>query len=56
MAWDHSLEGMGTTVCGAMFDGSQYGICHIGDSRGYLVRDGEFRRLTHDHSGAVAGR
>lgn len=50
VAWDHSLEGMGTTVCGAMFSGSQYGICHIGDSRGYLVRDGEFRRLTHDHS------
>lgn len=47
---DHSLEGMGTTVCGAMFSGEQYGICHIGDSRGYLVRDGEFRRITHDHS------
>lgn len=50
VAWDHSLEGMGTTVCGAMFDGDQYGICHIGDSRGYLVRDGEFKRLTRDHS------
>lgn len=50
VVWDHSLEGMGTTVCGAMFSGEQYGIAHIGDSRGYLVRDGEFRRLTHDHS------
>lgn len=47
---DHSLEGMGTTVCGAMFSGTQYGICHIGDSRGYLVRDGQLRRITHDHS------
>ena len=43
-------EGMGTTVCGLMFSGSQYGIAHIGDSRGYLLRDGEFRQLTHDHS------
>lgn len=50
VVWDHSLEGMGTTVCGAMFSGTQYGIAHIGDSRGYLVRDGEFSRLTHDHS------
>lgn len=50
VANDRALEGMGTTVCGAMFSGTQYGICHIGDSRGYLVRDGEFRRLTTDHS------
>lgn len=50
VAWDHSLEGMGTTVCGAMFSGDQYGICHIGESRGYLVRDGVFQQLTHDHS------
>ncbi|WP_341728664.1 protein phosphatase 2C domain-containing protein [Brooklawnia sp.] len=48
--WDRSFEGMGTTVCGAMFDGEHYGICHIGDSRGYLLRDGELTRLTHDHS------
>lgn len=47
---DHLLEGMGTTVCGAMFDGEHYGICHIGDSRGYLLRDGQLTRLTHDHS------
>lgn len=50
VGWDHSLEGMGTTVCGAMFDGEHYGICHIGDSRGYLLRDGQLTRLTHDHS------
>lgn len=50
VAWDHSLEGMGTTVCGAMFSGTQIGIAHIGDSRGYLLRDGELTQLTHDHS------
>lgn len=50
VADDHSLEGMGTTVSGAMFDGKQLGICHIGDSRIYRLRDGELERLTHDHS------
>ncbi|MGL4831446.1 MAG: PP2C family protein-serine/threonine phosphatase, partial [Propionibacteriaceae bacterium] len=44
------LKGMGTTVCGALFDGSQLGIIHIGDSRGYRFRDGELIRITHDHS------
>lgn len=47
---DHSLEGMGTTVCGGLFDGNQLALCHIGDSRGYLLRDGEMTQLTHDHS------
>ncbi len=47
---DHALEGMGTTVCGGMFDGTQLGIAHIGDSRGYIVRDGQLMRLTRDHS------
>ncbi|WP_203567789.1 PP2C family protein-serine/threonine phosphatase [Aestuariimicrobium ganziense] len=50
VARDHSLDGMGTTVCGAMFDGRQLGLVHIGDSRGYLFRDGSLVRLTHDHS------
>ncbi len=44
------LEGMGTTVTGALFDGSQLGLAHIGDSRAYLLRDGRLERLTHDHS------
>jgi PPM family protein phosphatase len=47
---DLSLEGMGTTVTGAMFDGSQLGLAHIGDSRAYLFRDGHLERLTHDHT------
>lgn len=50
VADDPSLDGMGTTVCGALFDGEQLGVAHIGDSRGYLRRDGELTRLTHDHS------
>ncbi|HJV13153.1 MAG TPA: protein phosphatase 2C domain-containing protein [Propionibacteriaceae bacterium] len=47
---DVSLEGMGTTVTGAMFDGVELGLAHIGDSRAYLFRDGHLDRLTHDHT------
>ncbi|MEL4505567.1 protein phosphatase 2C domain-containing protein [Luteococcus sp. H138] len=47
---DPALDGMGTTVCGALFTGTDLGMVHIGDSRGYLLRDGVLHRLTHDHS------
>jgi serine/threonine protein phosphatase PrpC len=47
---DVSLEGMGTTLTGAMFDGIEIGLAHIGDSRAYLFRDGHLERLTHDHT------
>ena len=47
---DLTLDGMGTTVTGAMFDGTELGLAHIGDSRAYLLHDGHLERLTHDHS------
>jgi serine/threonine protein phosphatase PrpC len=47
---DYALEGMGTTVTGVLFDGSQFGLAHIGDSRAYLLHDSHLERLTHDHS------
>jgi serine/threonine protein phosphatase PrpC len=47
---DPSLDGMGTTVTGAMFDGAELGLAHIGDSRAYRLREGQLERLTHDHS------
>lgn len=47
---DHTLEGMGTTVTGVLFDGSCFGLAHIGDSRAYLLRDDRMERLTHDHT------
>lgn len=50
VAADHSLDGMGTTVTGAMFSGEQIGVVHIGDSRAYLLRNGHLERLTTDHS------
>ena len=46
---------MGTTVTGALFDGTELGLAHIGDSRAYRLRDGALTRLTHDQPGAVTG-
>lgn len=50
VASDRSLDGMGSTVCGVMFDGSTLGVVNIGDSRAYRYRDGVLTRLTRDHS------
>ncbi|WP_406459123.1 protein phosphatase 2C domain-containing protein [Streptomyces sp. NBC_00876] len=40
----------GTTLTAMVWTGSQLGLVHIGDSRAYLLRDGELFRITHDHS------
>lgn len=42
------LEGMGTTLTAMLFSGSKLGMVHIGDSRAYLLRDGEFIQITKD--------
>jgi len=42
------LEGMGTTLTATLFSGSKLGLVHIGDSRAYLLRDGEFMQITKD--------
>ena len=48
------LSGMGTTVVAIRFGGTDEEpaaeIAHVGDSRAYLLRDGELRPLTEDHS------
>jgi len=44
------LDGTSTTVTAAIFDGSQLQVGHVGDSRGYLLRDGELQGLTTDHT------
>jgi protein phosphatase len=47
---DDSMQGMGTTVTAAMPGTASLTIGHVGDSRAYLLRDGEFSRVTTDHS------
>ena len=41
-------DGMGTTLTSMMFNGSQFGVCHAGDSRGYLLRDKKLQQVTKD--------
>jgi PPM family protein phosphatase len=43
-----NLEGMGTTLTAILFEGNRLGLVHIGDSRGYLLRDGELAQITKD--------
>ncbi|MFY9934371.1 MAG: MerR family transcriptional regulator [Streptosporangiaceae bacterium] len=45
-----ALSGMGTTLTALLWSGSQLGLVHIGDSRAYLVRDGELFQITQDHT------
>ncbi|WP_299558305.1 protein phosphatase 2C domain-containing protein [uncultured Mycolicibacterium sp.] len=48
VAADPELEGMGTTLTAILFAGNRLGLVHIGDSRGYLLRDGELTQITKD--------
>jgi PPM family protein phosphatase len=45
---DPATEGMGTTVTALLLVGEQFALLHVGDSRAYLVRDGELRQITKD--------
>ena len=47
---DPALRGTGTTLVALLLDGTRVGIGHVGDSRAYLLRDGELHQLTHDHT------
>jgi len=44
------LWGMGTTLTVAIVDGSCLHMGHVGDSRAYLVRNGQMTQLTRDHT------
>ena len=47
---DPDLAGMGTTVTALLRAGSRFGLVHVGDSRGYLLRDGQLQQITRDHT------
>jgi protein phosphatase len=46
---DAGRQGMGTTVTGLLrADDGTFALVHVGDSRGYLFRDGTLRQITID--------
>lgn len=49
-ARDRELAGMGTTLTLLRTEADRVSFAHVGDSRAYLLRDGELRQLTDDHT------
>jgi protein phosphatase len=47
---ERGRAGMGTTLTAAYLVNGNLTIAHVGDSRAYLLREGELTRLTQDHS------
>ena len=47
---DEEHAGMGTTLTSAYVGEHDVTIVHVGDSRAYLLREGEVARVTSDHS------
>ncbi|RJL31694.1 PP2C family protein-serine/threonine phosphatase [Bailinhaonella thermotolerans] len=45
-----SLEGMGTTLTAVLWHDGRMALAHVGDSRGYLLRDGKLYQITRDHT------
>jgi protein phosphatase len=52
IAADPEVAGMGTTVTALAWlgDPGRVALVHVGDSRAYLLRDGELSQLTRDHT------
>jgi serine/threonine protein phosphatase PrpC len=50
VAEEPNLSGMGTTVTALLRSGARFALAHIGDSRAYLLRDGELVQITRDHT------
>lgn len=49
-AQDPGLAGMGTTLTVFLVDGNTLRLAHVGDSRAYLLRDGQLQQITKDHT------
>ncbi|HYG62247.1 MAG TPA: protein phosphatase 2C domain-containing protein [Thermoanaerobaculia bacterium] len=47
---ERGLAGMACVLTVAVLDGPQVTVGHVGDSRMYLLRKGEIRKVTRDHS------
>ncbi|MEE2884266.1 MAG: Stp1/IreP family PP2C-type Ser/Thr phosphatase [Chloroflexota bacterium] len=47
---EDDTRGMGTTLTAGMIVEDEFIYAHVGDSRGYLLRDGSIEQFTTDHS------
>jgi PPM family protein phosphatase len=47
---DPSITGMGTTLTAMLWSDNKVALCHIGDSRAYVLSGGQFQQITHDHT------
>jgi len=47
---DQKVRGMGTTLTAVTIEGSDARFVHVGDSRAYLLRAGDLRQVTSDHT------
>ncbi|WP_408898807.1 PP2C family protein-serine/threonine phosphatase [Nocardioides sp. R1-1] len=50
IAADPRRTGMATTLTAVLTDGRRTALAQVGDSRAYLLRDGELSQLTHDQT------
>lgn len=48
--YDEGRGSMGTTGVAALFLQNSLYVANVGDSRAYLVREGQITQITHDHS------
>ena len=49
-AGNRELNGMGTTLVALLEDGDSVHLANVGDSRAYLLREGELTQVTVDHT------
>ncbi|HVB44762.1 MAG TPA: protein phosphatase 2C domain-containing protein [Streptosporangiaceae bacterium] len=47
---DPAVGSMGTTLTAMLWSGAAAAVCHIGDSRAYLLRSGDLYQITRDHT------
>jgi protein phosphatase len=45
-----SRQGMSTTLTAILTDGERFGVAHLGDSRGFILRNGRCQQITTDHT------
>ncbi|MCL1898787.1 MAG: protein phosphatase 2C domain-containing protein [Micrococcales bacterium] len=50
VAEDPELAGLGTTITALLRSGDRLVLGHIGDSRAYLLREGQIEQVTADHT------